>query len=119
MNPAEWLKRTALRAPEAPALLRGAEVLADYAGFARRAAEIAGALAVRGVAPGDRVAVFAANAPAYLEALYGIWWAGAAALPINAKLHPREAAWIIADAGARCGFVAGKLAGPLCAATKY
>ena len=37
--------------------------------------------------------------PAYLELLYGIWFCGAAAVPINAKLHPREAAFIIADSG--------------------
>ena len=28
------------------------------------------------------------------------WYAGGAVVPINAKLHPREAAWIIANAQA-------------------
>jgi long-chain acyl-CoA synthetase len=45
-----------------------------------------------------------ANSTAYLEALYGIWWAGAAAVPINAKLHGREAAWMVEDAGAKLVF---------------
>jgi acyl-CoA synthetase (AMP-forming)/AMP-acid ligase II len=27
------------------------------------------------------------NCPEYLEALYGIWFAGLIAVPINAKLH--------------------------------
>jgi acyl-CoA synthetase (AMP-forming)/AMP-acid ligase II len=53
------------------------------------------------VAPGDRVAIFLKNRPEYLEALYGAWFAGAAVVPINAKLHPREAEWIVADAGAK------------------
>lgn len=106
MNPAEWLMRSAARAPAAPALLLGETVVADYAQFAASAAAIGGALRDRhGVEPGDRVAVFAANCPQYLEALYGIWCAGAVAVPINGKLHAREAAWIIADAGARLAFV--------------
>ena len=104
MNPASWLDRTARRLPQAPALFRGNRCLSDYAGFRDRVAALAGGLKARGVAPGDRVALFLANAPEYLEALYGIWWAGAVAVPINGKLHPKEAAWIIADAGAALVF---------------
>lgn len=100
MNPAEWLRRTARRQPHAPALYRGATLAGTYAQFARRAAGLGAALAAQGVNPGDRVALFMANRTEYLEALYGIWWAGAAAVPINAKLHAREAAWIVGDAGA-------------------
>lgn len=100
MNPAEWLSRTATRQPDAPALLKGARVDADYREFARRAAGVgAGLTGELGVKPGDRVAIFAANCTEYLEAFYGIWWAGAVAVPINAKLHAREAAWIIANSG--------------------
>src|SRR5439155_15664441 len=58
-----------------------------------------------GILPGDRVALFAGNCAQYLECLYGIWWIGAAAIPINAKLHGREAAWICSDAGAKLTFV--------------
>jgi acyl-CoA synthetase (AMP-forming)/AMP-acid ligase II len=100
MNPAEWLARSAALHPGAPALMRGAEVLADYAGFARQAAGLGAALAARGLGPGSRVAVFMTNRPEYLIALYAVWWAGAAVVPINAKLHVREAEWIIANAGA-------------------
>ncbi len=38
MNPAEWLIRTARLRPDAPALMQGETVLADYAEFARRVA---------------------------------------------------------------------------------
>ncbi|MDU8909728.1 class I adenylate-forming enzyme family protein [Aestuariicoccus sp. MJ-SS9] len=100
MNPAVWLHRTAQRWPERPALLVGERVTADYAGFAAMAAALGNGLRQRGIGPGDRVAVFMQNAPEYLIALYGIWWAGAAAVPINAKLHAKEAAWIIANAQA-------------------
>jgi long-chain acyl-CoA synthetase len=113
MNPAEWLIRAARRAPDAPALLKGEALVADYREFALRAAKIAGALAARGVKRGDRVAIFMKNASEYLEVLYGAWWAGAAAVPINAKLHPKEAAWIIKDAGAEIVFISENAGGPL------
>ena len=100
MNPAEWLHRTAARHPDRPALYSGTTLKASYGAFARTAAAIGAALAGHGIAPGDRVAVFMSNRTEYLEALYGIWYAGAAAVPINAKLHPREAEWIIRDCDA-------------------
>ena len=92
--------------PDAPALLTGFDLDADYATFARRAAAIGAALSRQyGIAPGDRIGLFATNCTQYLECLYGIWWIGAVAIPINAKLHGREAAWICSDAGARLTFV--------------
>lgn len=101
MNPAEWLRRAAQVHPENPALFRGNTQVADYAGFAARAAAIAGALQARGIGPGDRVAIVMTNCTEYLEALYGIWWAGAAAVPVNAKLHAKETAWILDNAQTR------------------
>ena len=60
MNVAEWLAATARLRPDAPALLTGFDLDADYATFARRAAAIGAALARdHGIAPGDRVALFA------------------------------------------------------------
>tara|TARA_R110000787_G_scaffold31580_14_gene83630 strand:+ start:1734 stop:3242 length:1509 start_codon:yes stop_codon:yes gene_type:complete len=108
MNPAEWLVRTARRQPDAPALFSGEDLVATYAGFAASAARIGAFLRARHqVEPGDRVAVFMKNSPVYLEVLYGIWFCGAAAVPINAKLHPREAAFIAEDSGAKVLFVSG------------
>src|SRR5437588_366608 len=98
MNVAEWLAATARLRPSAPALLTGFDLDADYATFARRAAAIGAALARDyGIAPGDRVGLFATNCTQYLECLYGIWWIGAVAIPINAKLHGRETAWILGN----------------------
>ena len=106
MNIAEWLAASAHLRPHAPALLTGVRVDADYATFARRAAAV-GAHLVRkyGVKPGDRVGLFMTNCTQYLECLYGIWWIGAAAVPVNAKLHGREAAWICEDSGAKLVFL--------------
>jgi acyl-CoA synthetase (AMP-forming)/AMP-acid ligase II len=108
MNLAEWLVRTARRVPGAPALLSGENVVATYSEFASNTARIGGFLRTRhDVGPGDRVAIFMKNSTAYLELLYGIWFAGAVAVPINAKLHPREAAYIVEDSGSKIVFVAG------------
>ncbi len=101
MNLATWLQRSAARDPGAPALFLGERQIADYARWARSAACIGAGLRARhGLSPGDRVALFAANTPAYLEALFAIFWAGLAAVPINAKLHAREAQFIVEDSGA-------------------
>src|ERR1700761_1954916 len=106
MNVAEWLAASARLRPDAPALLTGFDLDADYATFARRAAAIGAALSRDyHIAPDDRVGLFATNCTQYLECLYGIWWIGAVAIPINAKLHGREAAWICADAGAKLTFI--------------
>src|SRR3982075_3839665 len=106
MNVAEWLAGTARLRPDAPALLTGFDLDADYATFARRAAAIGAELArTYDIQAGDRVGLFATNCTQFLECLYGIWWIGAVAIPINAKLHGREAAWICSDAGAKLTFV--------------
>ena len=110
MNLAEWLVRSARVHPDNPALYLGGEMRADYRGFARAAGGIGAGLAERhGIKPGDRVAIFAKNHPAYLEAMFGIWFAGAAVVPINAKLHPREAAYIVENSGATAVFASQPL----------
>jgi len=93
-----------------PAIYAGAEVWADYAGFHAKAASLAARLRARGVTPGDRVAIFAKNCPEYLIAFYGIWSVGAVVVPINGKLHAREAAWIMENSGASMGFVSADVA---------
>jgi acyl-CoA synthetase (AMP-forming)/AMP-acid ligase II len=111
MNLAEWLVRTTRRTPNAPALLGGKNIVANYAEFARRVAKLASALHSRlGVGPGDRVAVVASNCIEYLELLYAVWFAGAAVVPINFKLHAKEAAWIIENAEAKAVFVSESVA---------
>ena len=106
MNIAHWLARSANTFPGNAALVHGIANRLSYRDFAQHAAACAGALRHRfGCHPGDRIAILAGNQPEYLEALYGIWWAGCVAVPINAKLHPREAAFIVADSGANVCFV--------------
>jgi long-chain acyl-CoA synthetase len=101
MNLAHWLERVARVNGARPALFLGKDMVADYAAFHRRAAGFASGLIARGIAPGDRVALCMRNCPDYLVALFGTWIAGAAVVPINAKLHPKEVAFILEDAGAK------------------
>lgn len=100
MNLAAHLLRNALRDPTGSALGLGDAVVADWAGMARDAASLAGGLRARGLQAGARVAIVAANSPDYARALYAIWWAGYAAVPINVKLHPKELAYCLDHSGA-------------------
>ena len=114
MNLARFLVDSATAQPDAPALARGRDVVATYAEHAERSARIAGALAADfGIAPGDRVAIAMANAPEYSEILFAVWHAGAVAVPVNAKLHPKEVAWIVDNAGAKICFAGAGLAAGL------
>ncbi len=102
MNLATWLHQTSLVRPEAPAIRFGNHLHATYGNFALRSWAIGAHLASQyGIGQGDRVALFAKNCPEYLEVLYGVLWIGAVIVPINNKLHPREASWIVANAEAR------------------
>ncbi len=109
MNIAEYLYRTAQIQPAREALFLGHECVATYAEFAARAGRVATWLQARGVVAGMPVAIFMKNLPEYLVVQYGIWMAGAVAVPINAKLHGREAAWIIENAEAGLVFTSGGL----------
>lgn len=100
MNIAGHLWQSARAWPGRPAVYDGTVLRHDYAGLLGAVCARAAGLAARGVGPGDRVAVFAHNAPGYIEVLYAIWWLGAVAVPINHKLHPDEAAWILDQSGA-------------------
>ncbi|MCR9069823.1 MAG: AMP-binding protein [Rhodobacteraceae bacterium] len=110
MNLAHWLQRTAQIHGDAPALLTGMDVVADYATFHAQSAALAGQL---GIKPGDRVGLFMANCPEFLIAFWAVWIAGGAVVPINNKLHGREAAWILENSGAARVFVTSKLGAAL------
>jgi long-chain acyl-CoA synthetase len=105
MNLAQTLLRVALADPRRPALYEADRLLLNYGELADRVGRLAAAMLDGGLAPGDRVALFMRNHPAYLEVLYAAWWAGLAVVPINAKLHVREAQWILDHAQARWAFV--------------
>ncbi|MEI4742019.1 AMP-binding protein [Rhodococcus erythropolis] len=102
MNIANWLAAAGLERPTTPALFVAEDPISNYQQFAGRACATAATLRTDfAVAPGDRVAIFGANHPDYLVAMFAVWWAGGVVVPVNAKLHPREVATIVRDCGAR------------------
>ncbi len=103
-NVAALLHRTARTWSGAPALAHGEGACLDYATLAQRVARLAASLRRRGLAPGERVALVSRNLPGYVEALFACWWAGLVAVPVNAKLHAKELAFVIEDSGARFAF---------------
>ncbi|MFK0382987.1 AMP-binding protein [Agrobacterium sp. NPDC090273] len=117
MNIALWLARTAKSHPDLSAVACGRTTTETYGGLARRASQLAGSLTKTfGVRPGDRVAIVAKNHPDYVTAFYAIWFAGAVAVPLNAKLHAQEFAYALEHSGARIAFASKDLEGALAGA---
>jgi long-chain acyl-CoA synthetase len=110
MNLALTLRAIAQRRPDQPAV-SWEEGALSYAGLQDHVERIAGALLGRhALQSGARVALAMENCPEFLPALYAIWRAGLAAVPLNSKLHPREMAWIMADSQTRLCLASPKLA---------
>ena len=105
MSLSHLLLRQAMLEPGRDAIFDGKRPWATYGQWAQRCAGLAQRLHAAGLQPGDRVALFMRNHPRYLEVLWGAWWAGLVTVPVNAKLHPAEAEWIIGNAEARWAFV--------------
>lgn len=99
MNLGVWIERHGRRQPDDPALADGERVHATWREFAARAAGGAAGLRSLGLSPGDRVAVVMRNRPEYLEALFATWHAGLVAVPVNARLHRDEIAYILDHSG--------------------
>jgi len=100
MNLVTWLQRAARADPGAVAVFRGRDPWATYGALVTSVGRLAAGLQRR-FRRGDRVALVMKNGPEYLQALYAVWWAGLAAVPVNAKLHPKEVDYIVSDSGAR------------------
>jgi fatty-acyl-CoA synthase len=72
----------------------------SHAGFAERVRRTAAALAGLGVVAGDRVAWTGGNHPSALETLYACGQLGAIWVPVNARLAPPEAEYVLTHSGA-------------------
>ncbi|WP_144097512.1 class I adenylate-forming enzyme family protein [Croceicoccus sediminis] len=113
MNIAVLLQNSARSFPHRPAISSGEDLYATYAQFGDRAARLAAAIRGSGLVRGDRVGIAMGNAPEYLEILFAIWHAGLCAVPMNAKLHPREISYALGNSGARWFFTSDQLAAKL------
>ncbi len=100
MNSCAFLQKAAQLRPQQAALVHGDEVI-NYADFYARALTLGGNLRARGLQPGDRVAFCLANSPRILETVFACFAAGLVVVPVNARLHPREIAYIVSNSGAR------------------
>lgn len=100
MNTAAFLAKQARQRPDQAAIRHGAETI-SYQEFYDRALAFGGTLLDRGFKAGDRVAFVLANGPRVLETIYGCFAAGLIVVPVNARLHPREIAYIVENSGAR------------------
>ncbi|MGD0373573.1 MAG: AMP-binding protein [Streptosporangiaceae bacterium] len=87
------------RAPDSVAIkyFDGVLTLAD---LDARSDSLAVALADSGFAPGDRLAVYVQNNPAFIVSLVAAWKAGGAAVVVNPMNKHRELAYLLADSGA-------------------
>jgi fatty-acyl-CoA synthase len=66
---------------------------------------------------GARVAIASHNRPETVELMFAIWAAECVVVPINFKLHPREMAQIIDDAGVSQIFASAKIGADLASLT--
>jgi len=110
VNLAQLLQRSARLAPDARAIALGKSAVASYGQLADRAARLADGLRRKlGLAEGDRVGLAMKNCVEYHEILFACWHAGLVAVPMNAKLHPKEFAYILENSGAKACFVTSDL----------
>jgi fatty-acyl-CoA synthase len=94
-----WTERRLRISPQRPAIwFEGTTT--THGEFASRVRRAATALDALGVRRGDRVAWFGANHPAAMETLYACGQLGAIWVPVNARLTPPEAGYVLEHSGA-------------------
>ncbi|WP_162528904.1 AMP-binding protein, partial [Mycolicibacterium sp. CBMA 361] len=96
VSPVDDLLRAVAEDPERPLLRSRSEVL-SVGELADRAREVAAALAGRGVAAGDRVALVAGNSIDRVVWMFGIWWCGAVEVSVNVELRGPMLAHVLTD----------------------
>ena len=119
MNIAHLLLGSAQEFRDFTALARGAAAHLTYRDLWRKVSVMSTHLRARfGLERGDRVAFAMTNCVESIEVMYAIWHAGLCAVPMNAKLHAREFAFILENSGARLCFVTPDLADTIADAAK-
>ena len=102
MNLSMWIGRHARSRPDALAVADADRPYATWLEAGARTAAVAAGFRTRfGLRPGDRVAIVMKNRPEYLVAMFAAWHAGLVAVPVNARLHREEIAYILDHSGTR------------------
>jgi long-chain acyl-CoA synthetase len=110
MNLVHLLLRSARWQPERPALALGERAVRTYGEMASRVARLSSGLTKKlSLRKGDRVALAMKNCPEYYEVLFACWHAGLTAVPMNAKLHAKEFAYILENSGTKACFASPEL----------
>jgi long-chain acyl-CoA synthetase len=99
LNLAALLEQHVRRRPRAEAVVCG-DIRLTFAQLDGMANRVAGALTAIGIGPGDHVALMCPNVPHFPAAYFGILKAGAAVVPLNVLLRPREIAYHLRDSDA-------------------
>jgi acyl-CoA synthetase (AMP-forming)/AMP-acid ligase II len=119
MNIAHLLLGGAREFRDFTALAKGDSPYASYRDLWRKVSVMSTYLRARfGLERGDRVAFAMTNCVESIEVMYTIWHAGLCAVPMNAKLHAREFAFILENSGAKLCFVTPDLAATIAEAAK-
>jgi len=91
------------------ALYHGERLLCTWRELRDRALRLAASVRQVG-GTGARIAIASENRPEIVELMFAIWAAECVVVPINYKLHPREMAQILDDAGVSQVFASPKIA---------
>jgi fatty-acyl-CoA synthase len=101
LTPVAFLERAAYLHPGRVAVVHEDGRRITYGELEERCHRLANALRDRGLEHGDRVAVLSPNAPAILEAHYGVPLAGGVLVAVNTRLASAEIEHILLHSGAR------------------
>lgn len=99
-NSFSFLAKSARQWPDNIALQHG-NLRYNYREFHDRALAVGGNLRKLGCETGDRVAFCLPNSPHIMEIIFGCFAAGLIVVPINARLHAKEIAYIVQNSGAK------------------
>ncbi|OBK67427.1 AMP-dependent synthetase [Mycobacterium colombiense] len=112
MNLFALLDHAANRFPDRGAVYQGDRRVCTWNELRDRALRLAASIRQQHDA-GARIAIATHNRPEIIELMFATWAAECVVVPINFKLHPREMAQILDDAGAARVFASSSIGGEL------
>ena len=110
MNIANFLTKSSATWASRPAIACGTQTVQTYQQFGTNVRRLAWAMShTFDLKPGERVGIAMKNCTNYSIVLFAAWHAGLIAVPMNAKLHPREFEFILKNSGTKLCFVTDDL----------
>jgi len=110
MNIANFLTKSSATWASRPAIACGTQTVQTYQQFGTNVRRLAWAMShTFDLKPGQRVGIAMKNCTNYSIVLFAAWHAGLIAVPMNAKLHPREFEFILKNSGTKLCFVTDDL----------